>query len=385
MSKHQQNKKPLAVSSDDDDEAATQLLLTPGSVVPVMEPTMGGPVADRPGVDVQRADDGASEGPPLVNTAAIPGRVETAAVSQSPVTTHLMTAILNTTEESGGAAIISPLPHGGASRHPLRRRAPIVVNTCPKFESSWPLGSKTRSKLVEIFPEWKTKRIEILKMLAGMIVQLKKRMRDGNISKAAGSSASIGGGIMLIIGLALIPVTFGASLGLSIAGTVMGVAGGLATAGASIAMLVMNKALTKQATENIEQDKIASENLAEAVRSVNSAASELEIVTMDTLVSERVSLKGGTEPTGNGEKLGAAAGGFFASAAMNGILSSVLWIVVSSMVHVIDVASMIKTGVDLHKGSPSEIAAYWQEMYDILKLHLIGMVKINDYVEIIKK
>ncbi|CAN0374162.1 unnamed protein product [Lampetra planeri] len=71
----------------------------------------GGPVVDCPGADVQRPVDGASEGPPLVDTTAIPGRVETAAISQSPATTH---PILNTTVESGVAAATLLLPRNGS-------------------------------------------------------------------------------------------------------------------------------------------------------------------------------------------------------------------------------------------------------------------------------
>ncbi|CAM9419884.1 unnamed protein product [Lampetra fluviatilis] len=146
MSKHQKNNNTLTVSSDDDDEAATQLLPTPGPMVPVMEPTAGanvapaadgaaelphqlhpddpwrrvetqlsalttallhlvavvtpittggGPVVDHPGVNEQRAGDGTSECPPLVEMAAIPGRVETAAISQSLVTMRLPAANLD--------------------------------------------------------------------------------------------------------------------------------------------------------------------------------------------------------------------------------------------------------------------------------------------------
>ncbi|CAM9785085.1 unnamed protein product [Lampetra fluviatilis] len=161
MSKHQKKKNPPAVSSDDD-ETATQLLQTLGAVAPVMEPTTGAdvapvadgaaepgqqlrpdepwqrvetqlgtlttvlllvtlvtpiaaggsPVMDRPGVDVQRAGDGASEGPPLVSTAAILGGVETAAISLFPPSLCVTAAILTTAAESGASAASSSLPHG---------------------------------------------------------------------------------------------------------------------------------------------------------------------------------------------------------------------------------------------------------------------------------
>ncbi|CAM9874681.1 unnamed protein product [Lampetra planeri] len=62
--------------------------------------TGGSPVVDRPEVDEQRTGDGALEGLPLGNTAAILGRVETAAISQFPPTTRVTAAILTTAEES---------------------------------------------------------------------------------------------------------------------------------------------------------------------------------------------------------------------------------------------------------------------------------------------
>nr|XP_032834784.1 uncharacterized protein LOC116956980 [Petromyzon marinus] len=285
--------------------------------------------------------------------------------------------------------------------------------------------SRARRELAEIFPEWKTKRIEVLKMLAGMIVQLKKRKRDGNISKATGASAGIIGGAMVIAGFALAPVTAGLSLGLSIAGTTTGVAGGITAAGASIAVLVMNKASTKEATENIEKDKIAGARLAEVVRSVYSAASELDVVTMGTLVSERVTAKGGEGGTAhpgivetatvtvggimvarsaknaavdivkNSKALVKVAGAGAANAAddvgfavAKGVATGgmrMAAVALSSLFLVVDVANLIRAGVNLHKKNPSKIEAHWQGTYDILKLHLVGMAKINDYVERIKK
>ncbi|CAN0233242.1 unnamed protein product [Lampetra fluviatilis] len=178
---------------------ATQLLPTPGAVAPVMEPTTGAdvaPVADdaaelshqlRPGdpwrrvetqlgalttallhlvafvtpiavggsptvdrteVDKQRTGDSALERPPLGDMAAIPGRVETAAISQFPPTTRATFAILTTAEESGASAAGSLLPRAGirrASRHPLRSRASNTVDACPTCMSSWQLAASRPS------------------------------------------------------------------------------------------------------------------------------------------------------------------------------------------------------------------------------------------------
>ncbi|CAM9571366.1 unnamed protein product [Lampetra planeri] len=94
MSKHQKTKNLPAVSSDDN-ETAVQLPPTPGAVGPVMDPTI-----------VQL------EGPLLVDMAAIPGGVETAAISQFPPNAQVATAILGAAAGSAASAGSSSLPCG---------------------------------------------------------------------------------------------------------------------------------------------------------------------------------------------------------------------------------------------------------------------------------
>ncbi|CAM9678230.1 unnamed protein product [Lampetra fluviatilis] len=129
MSKHQQKKNPPAVSSDND-ETATQLLLTPGAVAPVMEPTTG--------ADVVSAADGAAESSHQLRPDNPWQRVETQlgalttallhlvalvmpiAAGSSPVAdrpgfspnTRVTAAILTTAKENGASAASSSLPRG---------------------------------------------------------------------------------------------------------------------------------------------------------------------------------------------------------------------------------------------------------------------------------
>ncbi|CAN0211056.1 unnamed protein product [Lampetra planeri] len=269
-------------------------------------------------------------------------------------------------------------------------------------------------KLVETFPEWRTRRIEVLKMLFKMIVQLRKRKRDGKISKATGASAGIVGGAMVIAGLALAPLTFGASLGLTIAGTATGVAGSITAAGSSIAVLVMNKASTKEARANVENDKIAGARFAEVVCWVYSVATERDVVTMDTLVSESVSVKGGTEaPSGTAETAKVTVGGKMAGGTVDIVKSSTALVkvgaagysntgnnvalavakgvakggmritgfAVAAVFLGVNILNLISATISAHRNNPSQIEEHWQEKYSDLKLHLIGMAKINDYFE----
>ncbi|CAN0416798.1 unnamed protein product [Lampetra fluviatilis] len=86
----------------------------------------GNPVVGRPWVDEQRAGDGTLEGPPLVDTAAIPGGVETIAISQFPPNAQVAAAIL-------GAATGSVASAGGSS---LRREESLDIATLAAKDSA---------------------------------------------------------------------------------------------------------------------------------------------------------------------------------------------------------------------------------------------------------
>ncbi|CAM9771411.1 unnamed protein product [Lampetra planeri] len=85
MSKHQQKKNPPAVSSDND-ETATQLLLTPGAVAPVMEPTTG--------ADVVSAADGAAESSHQLRPDNPWQRVETQLGALTTALLHLVALVM---------------------------------------------------------------------------------------------------------------------------------------------------------------------------------------------------------------------------------------------------------------------------------------------------
>ena len=53
-------------------------------------------------------------------------------------------------------------------------------------------------------------------------------------SKVGGAAISIAGGVLTVIGLGLIPVTFGGSLALSATGSVIGIAGGVTILSATL-------------------------------------------------------------------------------------------------------------------------------------------------------
>ena len=83
---------------------------------------------------------------------------------------------------------------------------------------------------------------------------MKVHHRNVNISRITGSTASIAGSALAITGFALAPVTFGASIGLSVSGIAIALAGGSTAAGASIADTVIEKSNVKHTQQQIKDD-----------------------------------------------------------------------------------------------------------------------------------
>ena len=109
---------------------------------------------------------------------------------------------------------------------------------------------------------WRPVRRETIKLLDQHKNEVLKIVRDTRIAKIVGASTSLAiGGTLTIAGLALIPFTFGASVGLSVAGAAMGVAGTVTSAGASIVSSIMSNSRVKKAHEHIKLDQQISEHV----------------------------------------------------------------------------------------------------------------------------
>lgn len=101
-----------------------------------------------------------------------------------------------------------------------------------------------------------------LKMRKGTIKDLEKKRdkiiqvcRDARRSRVAGALTSLVGGGLAVVGLGLIPVTFGGSLALSVVGAGIGVAGGITSVGATFANAIISKANLRDTQAIIEVDK----------------------------------------------------------------------------------------------------------------------------------
>ena len=109
---------------------------------------------------------------------------------------------------------------------------------------------------------WRPVRCETIKLLEQHRDEVLKIVRDSRIAKIVGASTSLAiGGTLTLAGLALIPLTFGASVGLTLAGAAVAVAGTVTSAGASLVSSIMSNSRVKKAHEHIRLDQQISEHV----------------------------------------------------------------------------------------------------------------------------
>jgi len=91
--------------------------------------------------------------------------------------------------------------------------------------------------------------LQFLSDLEGSAVQLDNMKRGAQISTVAGSSVGAVGGVLSIVGLALIPVTAGVSLALTMAGVGLGVTSGVNSMVTTVTETAVNATQQKKANE----------------------------------------------------------------------------------------------------------------------------------------
>lgn len=90
------------------------------------------------------------------------------------------------------------------------------------------------SRIVVCLNDWDLANELMIQLCEVITNRLEERRQKVNIATIAGSVTGLVGGVLAIAGLALGPVTFGASFGLTIAGGVIGGVGGLTTTGSKV-------------------------------------------------------------------------------------------------------------------------------------------------------
>lgn len=105
------------------------------------------------------------------------------------------------------------------------------------------------SGFISEFSKRKPRMLQCLRDLEENAVELDKMNKGAKISSVAGSSVGAAGGVLSIIGLALIPVTAGASLVLTMTGVGLGITSGVNSAVTTATEIGMNRKHQKKASE----------------------------------------------------------------------------------------------------------------------------------------
>ncbi|KAF4092578.1 hypothetical protein AMELA_G00022530 [Ameiurus melas] len=102
----------------------------------------------------------------------------------------------------------------------------IKIRMDESFRLTFVFGANTQH-FINLFSECRYRMFEFLSDLEEAAVELDKMKKGSNISTVAGSSVGIAGGVLSIVGIALTPVTAGASLALTLTGIGLGVTSGI--------------------------------------------------------------------------------------------------------------------------------------------------------------
>ncbi|KAI9539436.1 hypothetical protein NQZ68_005516 [Dissostichus eleginoides] len=108
------------------------------------------------------------------------------------------------------------------------------------------------SDFIDEFKERQPRMEQSLKDLEEHAVQLDRMNKGAKISSVAGSSVGAVGGVLSIVGLALIPVTAGVSLALTMTGLSMGITSGVNSAVTTATEIGVNHTYQKKAREVFE-------------------------------------------------------------------------------------------------------------------------------------
>ncbi len=130
-------------------------------------------------------------------------------------------------------------------------------------------------QLQEAVQVWAPIREKAIEDIEEKITDLIRKRRNTSIAKIAGATTSIGGSILAVVGFALTPVTFGASLGLGIGGAAIATAGGITVAGSSLADIIIQRC-QKEVQAILKEDFEKLEPIRELAKEILKIVQEIE-------------------------------------------------------------------------------------------------------------
>ena len=127
---------------------------------------------------------------------------------------------------------------------------------------------RLRVELQNTFLRWIPIRIRTKKQLDELATKLHEHHRNVNISTATGASMGTLGGILSVAGLIAAPFTFGAGIVVSLVGAGIGGAGGLVMSGSKVAEIILEKLGLKDVQAAIGEDHAACTELQQQLDSM---------------------------------------------------------------------------------------------------------------------
>lgn len=208
-----------------------------------------------------------------------------------------------------------------------------------------------QSKMSSLIRDWIPKRkatVHTLRVLADKLMAHHNKVCKAQV---AGSSSSVAGFVLLAVGFGLSFVTFGTSLILSGVGGGICAAGGLTTAGASIAELCIEKDTLKDAQKIIEKDREASQaiervlqeqknELCLTVRSIQTGASSISIGKNVAETSFKLGTRAGALASEGGEAL-------FRGLGVAGKVFHIGGFAVSSVLLPVDIYTLVTSSMEI--------------------------------------
>ena len=261
----------------------------------------------------------------------------------------------------------------------------IVNQITEKFEQL----RQRREELNKAFVRWIPKRRQTKEQLQELASKLHEHHRNVNITTVTGASMGTVGGVLSIAGLIAAPFTFGAGIVVSLIGAGIGGAGGLVMSGSKVAEIILTKLGLKDVQQAIDEDREACTDLQQQLDTLESFISDLarflkplhdDAVLMRELEGSGFEFLHGLFPndytTSAEEKVEfgarffrtitsaatvsasavATAGALARSAALAGTRAAhIAGSVISAALLPLDITLLVKSSLELHRGSTSKI------------------------------
>uniref|UniRef100_A0A8C6UNJ3 Uncharacterized protein n=1 Tax=Neogobius melanostomus TaxID=47308 RepID=A0A8C6UNJ3_9GOBI len=239
------------------------------------------------------------------------------------------------------------------------------------------------SSFMEPFSESEPRMQQFLSELEGSAVQLDRMNMGARISSVAGSSVAAVGGVLSIIGLALIPVTAGVSLALTMTGVGLGITSGVNTVNGSPPGGELDLLAGKEAGHTWQAQTCCEGNVGRGIDAIVDAAKLLR--------SEEVLACAGKVVAEEGQALPRVARGPLALARG----ARVGFIALNALFLGMDVFFIVNDSMNLARGSETEVSKFirarsalwrsqmdsWKKIYELLEKGQVSFQKKQDILK----